>query len=115
MAGEIQLPYNLQISENAGFHVLRDFIIRSFSESYLDRMVSVCKREFAKIGVMNWTPSDANIVIDVVPMPSPWEGQWGYRIRCCAIMSNDEAHINQFYIPMSNIPAFQRGDMSHLN
>lgn len=112
---EIQLPENLQNSERAGFDIIRKFLLDNFGESYITRCVLTCRCEFTKIGVLAWQPTDANTVIDVSPMPPPWAGQWGYRIRFCALLPDGSAHVNQFYVPQSTIPAFRKGDLSAIN
>lgn len=109
------LPQDMESSIRADFHVFRDFIVKNFGEAYLSSIVRHGKAEFAKIGVLGWAPTDANIVIDVCPMPHPWVGEWGYRIRFAAILGDGSAHINQFYIPQSIIPAFRKGDLSAIS
>ena len=109
---EIKLPENLQSSEKAGFIVMKSFILDVFGDAYLDKVARKCREEFAKGGVLGWNPNDANTVVDVSPMPPPWVGQWGFRIRFAAIQSDGNALVNQFYVPQSTIPMFRKGDMS---
>ena len=111
----IQLPENLQSSEKAGFEIMKSFILEMFGDAYLDKVVRKCREEFAKGGVIGWTPNDANTVVDVSPMPNPWVGQWGFRIRFAAIQGDGNALVNQFYVPQSTIPLFKKGQMSAMD
>ena len=115
MEKEIKLPENLQSSETAGFTIMRKFMAEMFGPEYIDKCMKVARPEFAKCGVFNWRPSDANIVADVSPMPQPWPGQWGFRLRFCAILPDGDAHVLQFYVPASTIPKLKAGDFSGLN
>jgi hypothetical protein len=114
MSGEIKLPENLQSSEIVGFNVLRKFMADMFGPEYIDKCVKVAKPEFAKCGVWAWEPTDANVVADVSPMPAPWLGQWGFRLRFCAILADGDIHVIQFYVPSSTIPKLKVGDFSGL-
>ncbi len=115
MEQQIQLPENLQSSEKAGFEVMKAFMVDAFGSSYLDSVSRKCREEFAKGGVLGWKPNDGNTVIDVSPMPDPWRGQWGFRIRFAAIESDGNTLVNQFYVPQSTIPMFRNGQMSAMD
>lgn len=103
--------------EKAPFFVMREFMKTMFGAEYIEKLIRRCKEEFAKGGVMSWQPSDANTIVDVSPMPEPWVGQWGFRIRMVAKTGIRETDIliNQFYVPQSTIPMFKRGDYSSLH
>ena len=112
---EIELPQNLQQTEKAGFTIMKKFMIDMFGESYVTRVLAHNMKQFATKGVFSWKPDDGNIVVDISPMPPPWEGDWGYRLRFCAILPGADVVVNQFYVPHSAIPAFRKGDYSALN
>lgn len=105
---QLELPENLQQSEKAGFEVMKSFLIDNFGHKWLSEALQKCRTEFARVGVIGWQPNDANIVGDISPMPHPWGGQWGYRIRFCAVMADGQVHLCQFYVPQSTLPAFKR-------
>lgn len=116
MEKSFKIPENLVNEQSAGFHIMRQFIIDVFGGSYLERLTQVAKAEFAKSAILNFTPSDANTVIDVSPMPDPWRGQWGYRIRFVSFYHvRDEPIVLQFYVPQSTIPAFKKGDFTSMS
>lgn len=111
----MDLPENLQSAENAGFVVMKKFMSDMFGDQYIDKLIRVAKPEFARLAILSWSPNDANTIIDISPMPPPWQGDWGYRIRFCAILSDGNVHVMTFYVPASTVPAFKRGDYSSLN
>ena len=112
----ITSPENLIDDEKAPFVVMRDFMKEMFGAEYIEKVVRKSREEFAKGGVLGWQPTDANTVIDVSPMPEPWKGQWGFRIRMCAAVGGraDDMLINQFYVPASTIPLFRKGIFTSL-
>lgn len=103
--------------EKAPFFVMREFMKTMFGAEYIEKLVRRSKTEFAKGGVLNWEPSDANTIVDVSPMREPWVGQWGFRIRMVAKTGPREHDIliNEFHVPQSTIPMFKTGDYSALN
>lgn len=112
---ELGTPENLQSSEKAGFNVMRAFMLEMFGPAYTDKVLRMSRREFAKKGFLAWEPNDANIVADVSPMPEPWAGDWGYRLRFAAIEADGNVCVNQFYVPSKSVPAVRKGGFQELN
>ena len=98
---KLDLPENLQATARAGFVIMRAFMIDRFGEDYVTKVINAAKGQFAKQSVFGWEPDDGNMVIDVSPMPEPWRGEWGYRLRFTAILGSNDVVINQFYVPSS--------------
>jgi hypothetical protein len=98
---KLGLPENLQSTAKAGFIVMRAFMVDRFGEAYVTKLIRAAKESFVKQAIFGWEPDDGNTVVDVSPMPDPWRGQWGYRIRFCAVRSDDDITISQFYVPSS--------------
>lgn len=95
------VPENLQ--GGPGFIVMKDFMISMFGADYLSKVTKQAKKQMAVWGDIAWSPSDANMTIDVSPMPDPWKGQWGYRIRFCSLRDGDVC-VAQFYVPQCSLP-----------
>lgn len=62
------------------------------------------KLEFAKKGLLGWELKDTNILLDIIPMPEPWIGQWGYRLKIAEVQLSGDVHVCEFYMPQSEIP-----------
>lgn len=105
----------LKLDTNAPFKIMRDCILALFGESYLNRILDINRTAFASQGIFAWRPNDANIVMDVTPMPEPWVGQWGYRLRFCSYDSTGDICINQFFVPARNLPGLKAGSLDAMN
>jgi hypothetical protein len=57
---------------------------------------------FASKGVIGWRPDDAATLMDVIPLPDPYVGQWGYRLQF-AHQVGKEMHVVKIIIPYSEI------------
>lgn len=51
---------------------------------------------FASKGVLGWKPDDATTLLDVVPLPEPYNGQWGYRLTFGCQKGKEMLVIKQF-------------------
>jgi hypothetical protein len=57
---------------------------------------------FASKGIIGWRPDDATTLMDVIPLPDPYVGQWGYRLQF-AHMSGKEVHVMKLLFPYQEI------------
>ena len=75
--------------------------------AWLEGCEERARQEMAKRGVLGWQMLDTNVLLDVVPMPQPWVGQWGYRLKCAHIERGGDVHVAEFYLPQCELPSWK--------
>lgn len=80
--------------------------------AWLEGCETRTKAEFAKKGVFGWQLIDTNVILDVVPMPNPWVGQWGFRLKTANISPGGQVEVCEFYLPQSEIATMKMRSMN---
>ncbi len=98
-------------ADKAATKIYVDGIRHHVGQFFFDQCVNTVTKQMAQYGVFGWKPQIDNMLFEVVPMPEPWRGQWGYKWRCVHDFGDGQVQIFEFYLPQSEIASAHKGSL----